>query len=199
MKKLYFIVFIAFAFSWGANSQSAEDITNAETLTFFGIDYTYCYFIPSEAFYDTDDLGAKIIAWNNLFKSEHEKYLAKNFSKEIVFNDEMVRKLNVIIDPVTRVSDDESLYNHINKEEVNTIVSNYQIPEDLSGVGFVLIAECYSKTEVKGAYYVAFFDIPSKKILTVDRMTGKARGFGLRNYWANSYFVVLKDVGDKIK
>lgn len=199
MKKLYVIVFIAFAFSLGVNSQSAEDITNAENFTFFGIDYTYCYFVPSEAFYDTDDLGAKIVAWNNLFKSEHEKYLGKNFSKEIVFNDEMVRKLNVVIDPVARVSDDESLFNHINKEAVNEIVSNYQITEGLSGIGFILIAECYSKTEVLGAYYVVFFDIPTKEILTVDRMEGKARGFGLRNYWANSYHVVLKDVGDKIK
>ncbi len=200
MKKTFFISFIMLSMSLIINAQTADDIKTAKDLTFFGVDYTNCYFVHSQAFYDLDDVKAKIIAWNNLFKSEYEKYLAKNFSKrKITFSDEMIRRINEQIDPATRVSDDESLYNHLNPEQIPLIIDNYKFSSELTGIGFILIAECYSKPEEKGSYYVVFFDIPTKKVLTVDRMTGKARGFGLRNYWANSYYVVLKDVGSKIK
>lgn len=200
MKKLFFISLIMLSMSLTINAQTADDIKTAKDLTFFGVDYTNCYFIPSEAFYDLDDVKAKIIAWNTLFKSEYDKYLGKNFSKrEITFWDEMILEINEQIDPAARISDDETLFKHIDPEQIPLIIDSYKFYPGFTGVGFILIAECYSKPEEKGSYYVVFFDIPTKKILSVDRMIGKARGFGLRNYWANSYYVVLKDVGSKIK
>ena len=198
MKKILLISFLTLSISLAALSQGSADISKAKDLTFFGIDYTQCYFVPSEAFYDADDVKVKIDAWNRLFKSEYEKYLVKTIkSKNITFSDEMIKEVNSQIDPQSRISDDESLYNHLNTDKVTEIISNYQIPGELSGIGFVFIAECYSKSEVKGAYYVTFFEITTKKVLVTERMTGKASGFGLRNYWANSYYVILKHLGKK--
>ncbi|NOX86391.1 MAG: hypothetical protein GXO86_10590 [Chlorobi bacterium] len=60
-----------------------------------------------------------------------------------------------------------------------------------------MIAESYSKPNVQGAYYVTFFDIATKKVLSTERMLAKPGGFGLRNYWAKTYYTVLKEVGKK--
>ena len=198
MKKILIISFLTLSLSLAALSQGSAEISNAKDLIFFGIDYTQCYFVPSDVFYDADDVKFKINAWNNLFKSEYDKYLVKTIkSKNITFSDELIKEVNSQINPKHRISDDESLYNHLNTDKITEIISSYQIPGELSGIGFVFIAECYSKPEVKGAYYVTFFDIATKKVIVTERMTGKAKGFGLRNYWANSYYVVLKELGKK--
>ena len=198
MKTILLISLLALSMSFAIFAQGSADISKAKDLTFFGIDYTQCYFVPSEVFYDADDVKFKIIAWNNLFKSEYDKFLVKTIkSKNITFSDKMIKEVNSQIDPQSRISDDESLYNHLNTDKITEIISSYQIPGELSGIGFVFIAECYSKPEVKGAYYVTFFDIATKKVIATERMTGKAKGFGLRNYWANSYYVVLKELGKK--
>ena len=74
------------------------------------------------------------------------------------------------------------------------VAEKYDTGDD-SGSGLVFIAESYDKPNGKGAYWVTFFDIGSKKIIKTQRFEGKAKGFGLRNYWANSYYQVMKEAG----
>ena len=99
----------------------------------------------------------------------------------------------------SRITDDGFLSSHMESNQVQGIIDSYRVPDDMQGVGLVFIAESYSKPNVKGAYYVTFFDISTKKVLITERMLGKPSGFGLRNYWAGSYNNVLKVIGKKYK
>jgi len=197
MKKSLVILlaaFLAAATSFGQKS----DISNAKSWTWLGIDYTHCYFITSMDFIDADDLLSKTKAWNNLVYTEREKYIEKALEgKNVTFSADMIKDMNMEIDMESRITNDESLYKHLDPTQAEQIVSNYKIPDDLSGVGLVFIAESYNKPEEAGAYYVTFIDLSTKKVLSTERMTGKAKGFGLRNYWAYTFYKVLQEIGKK--
>lgn len=131
--------------------------------------------------------------------TEREKYIEKALEgKNVTFSADMIKDMNMEIDMESRITNDESLYKHLDPTQAEQIVSNYKIPDDLSGVGLVFIAESYSKPEEAGAYYVTFIDLSTKKVLSTERMTGKAKGFGLRNYWAYTFYKVLQEIGKKI-
>ena len=200
MKKFIFSLFIVLTINSVVLSQDLEDIFNAKELTLFGIDYTQCYFVTSLTFYDTIELKNLIIVWNKLFNAEKEKYLVRPFKyKHISFANDAVLEVNKKINVESRISDNADQMEHLDYTSVQEIISKYQISKDLTGIGFVLLAECYNKPEERGFYYVAFFDIATKKVFLSEKMSGKAIGFGERNHWASSYHNVLQELGKKYK
>lgn len=60
------------------------------------------------------------------------------------------------------------------------------------GVGMVFIAQFLDKSNNRGTYEVVFFNTETKEIIEEWITDGKARGFGLRNYWAGSVYSALK-------
>ena len=198
MKKTMIAFLAACLLSFSLISQNTADFANAKDWTWFGIDYTNCYFISPIDFPNLTDLESKISAWNDLVVVERAKYIEKTLKgRKISYYTDMVKDLNSEIDVKSRLSDDDFKSTHMESPMIQEIVSKYSIPKEMTGVGLVFIAESYSKPNVQGAYYVTFFDIATKRVLSTERMLGKASGFGLRNYWANSYYVVLKAIGKK--
>lgn len=194
MKKNLLLIVLSVLFGITGTSQSFD--TN--NLTWFGIDYTQCYFLTPMDFPNVSDLKLKLRAWNDLVLYEREKYIDKALpGKNVKFATETVNKRNETVNVRDHITDDGFKSSHLDPAKVQEIISSYDIPPGLSGTGLVLIAESYSKPNEQGAYYVTFFDIASKKVLSTERMLGKAGGFGLRNYWAKTYYNVLKQVGKK--
>ncbi len=194
MKKNLLLIVLSVLFGTTGISQSF----NTNNLTWFGIDYTNCYFLTPMDFPNVGDLKLKLRAWNDLVLYERDKFIDKTLKgKNVKFALETVNKRNEGINVRDHITDDGFKSSHLDPAKVQEIINSYDIPPDLSGTGLVLIAESYSKPNEAGAYYVTFFDIASKKVLSTDRMLGKPGGFGLRNYWAKTYYLVLKEVGKK--
>ena len=78
-------------------------------------------------------------------------------------------------------------------EECNSeaVVSTYTLPQS-EGLGVVLVAKLLNKPQAVATYDVVIFDIATRKVLSKKEVTGEARGFGLRNYWANTVYRVLR-------
>ncbi len=53
------------------------------------------------------------------------------------------------------------------------------------GVGMVLIAERFSKTEAKACTWPTFFDLGTHAVLHTERVCKEPSGGGFRNYWLN--------------
>jgi len=51
--------------------------------------------------------------------------------------------------------------------------------------------ETLNKFEQNAVMWVAVFDISNGQIHHLKRYTGKAGGFGFRNYWARPYYNVI--------
>lgn len=198
MKSTILLLILGLFAGTASYSQSGDASFNTDEITWFGIDYSSCYFLNPIDFPSTTDLKNKLKGWNDLVLYEREKFIEKTLEgKKVEYETDAVDERNNTVDIKSKITEDAKKQSHLQNQDVQGIINKYNIRGNLEGTGLVLIAESYSKPAEQGAYYVVFFDIASKKIFVSERMTGKAKGFGLRNYWAGSFYKVLQQIGKK--
>ena len=78
--------------------------------------------------------------------------------------------------------------NEISLDAVN------QVNEAIDPQELMIIAKLLNKAEAYGSYQVVFFNTETKEIIQDWATGGKARGFGLRNYWAGSIHKVIRNL-----
>jgi len=170
-------------------SQDRSKVMAEKSLTWYGVDFSIGKFTLV-----TEDpaviVNQYLKAINNLIMEEPEKFnLGTFFNKTEVTNDlEQVTERNDKIDPSTFVISNE---HKITLDDVKAEIKKYNT-KGKSGMGLVFIAENLNKTTQTGSYYVCFFDIATKEIIDASQMTGKAAGFGFRNYWTGSVYNIMK-------
>lgn len=206
MKRVISFFLLLFVFNF-SNAQDAYQALTSDEMTWFGIDYSHVKLIGTFSQFgeagvvDEDDIRKKYFpAWNSLVLKESDKYDLKGaFRKNHVeYKLAMMEEVNAETSNASMVSISESDRYHLTEEKVNSIIANYPIT-NVSGVGLVFIAESLDKTIEQGSYYVAIFDIATKKVLMTKKIIGKAGGFGIRNYWARSFFNVIVQCRDNYK
>ena len=79
------------------------------------------------------------------------------------------------------------------KKDIETFVSLYDTKEK-SGIGILFLAESLNKSMKEAYYHFVAIDMKTKEILFHERLRGKPKGFGLRNYWAGSIYSVIKEI-----
>ena len=205
MKKLTVVfVLLVFVVCTKTNAQSVNDLFSASKTQVYwlGIDYSHVRIIGD--FSQFSDAGAVtpfvlkekyFTGWNDLILAESEKYDVKG----------MFRKENLILDlhAVTKINantatEDMETYAAPNytKEDIEKFIYsyNFQIKE---GIGLILVAEYLSKVEQKAKYHFAAVNLATNDILIYDVFEEMASGFGLRNYWARTYYDVIIEIRDQ--
>jgi hypothetical protein len=196
MKKIVLLFIVAFAFSFAAQSQYTKaDVFKVSEITFYGLDFSNVRLVGSEGFTDPYAIKNQFFkSWNNLFIAEPDKYnLAEVFGKSnVTINLDIVTERNEMPDPGELVIDEPYSFG---EEVVSDIIAEYDTGEE--GIGLVFIIESFNKIDEMGYMWVTFFDMSTGEVLFAKHMAGDAGGFGLRNYWAKSYYNVMKDIGKK--
>ncbi|MBS4014350.1 MAG: hypothetical protein KGZ97_11440 [Bacteroidetes bacterium] len=195
MKKLVLIILVLLAMPLASNAQSASSVFNTHEVTWFGVDFSNAKFIGPEGFSNPVEIVDRFFdSWNNLVVSEQKKYdIKKHFRKRYVEYDlSIVKERNSSVDPDDLVL--ESYESHeLSMEDIRQIISEYN--SNRSGLGLVFIVETFNKPRDLGTMYVTFFDIKTGKVLFTEKLSGKAGGIGLRNYWASSIHKVFIESG----
>lgn len=197
MKKFILIAGIFLVFSFVSKGQyTPADVFKVNNITWYGLDFSNIKLIGSEGFTDPDAIKNQFFySWNNLIITETDKYdLAGFFHKSSVENDlSIVKERNMLPDPDELVINTDYSFG---EDEVKKIISEYDITGK-EGIGLVFIMESFNKNEELGYMWVSFFDIETKEVLLSNKMSGKPGGFGIRNYWAKSFYNVMKSIGKK--
>lgn len=200
-------VLIAFAFvmsSLGATAQTKSDITGNMPITWLGMDFSQLKFIGSAAqFKDAGeisnyDLRVKYFpGWNNLFIKEREKY---NIAKYVDRNDNDIDYAIEVTDAANTKSsgpyftDNAGDYQLLTADKVASLVARYDF-KGHKGLGMMFFVEGMYKDREEASIWVTFVNMGDKKVLLTHRVSGRSGGFGLRNYWAKSFYNVLQEVG----
>ena len=160
---------------------------NNENYYVYGIDFShakvYAASEPESAFADAFQ------AINLLILTEPKKY---------DFNRFCGCKTSLVLDPIMKVlsTADYSNLKTYSKSfpeiDYAKCVKEYVLPQK-EGTGVVLFAKFLDKPEGRAIYTVVVFDIATREIQIQQDVSGLAGGFGLRNYWAESLFVILSD------
>ena len=175
MKKLFTLLFLATSMiCFGQNKNFLKEV---ESINFYGVDYS-----AAKVFGAAETPAQFKVAFdgiNRLFITEAKKY---DVSKKL-----KVRVNEISLDAVNQVNE------AIDPQELMTTNASYMLSEDQI-IGLVIIAKLLNKAEAYGSYQVVFFNTETKEIIQDWATGGKARGFGLRNYWAGSIHKVIRNL-----
>ena len=186
MKKLFLLI-VCIVGATLANAQSGKDKYYA-----YGVDFSYVKVIGATE--SVSQLATAFEDINELLIGEMKKYDFSRMVKE---------QVTIDIEPTLerlRYCDYEYIKLYRNEEfelDCNRIIAEYNLTEK-EGKGILIIAKLLNKSARKGIYYAVVFDIESREILYCKEVTGKARGFGLRNFWAHSVYQVIKSTKVKL-
>ena len=179
---------------------SGVDLHDTDVV-FYGIDFTAAKMIGSEGFTNPDDIAENYLGkWNALMFDEQEKYNVPNalLVSEVRYDLDPVTEHNKMVDPSTLVIDKDYT---INEDRVAQVVKglDMSLSKYNEGQGFIMVVESFDKTSKRSYIWCTIFDIASQDVIATQKMDGKASGFGLRNYWANSFGAVLSELRKKIR
>lgn len=169
-------------------SQNKSILKNIKDIKFYGVDYSSVSVIGAKE--SPEQFRNAFEAINNLFITEPKKFnvnklLKKNVTKVSIF------EVNSLIE---NINDDAFYIPSFTPRSIQSIQEQiFNLPiEKEKGIGVVIIAKCLDKNKKKGIYQIIFFNLANKKIIDSWEDEGKAGGFGLRNYWGNSVYNLLK-------
>jgi hypothetical protein len=198
MKKIILLATAVMVFSAAPKAQyTTADVFKTEYITFYGLDFSNIRLIGTDGFSNPYVIKTQLFdSWNNLFLSESDKYdIAKTFYKSGVKTSlDLVSERNTMPDPLELVINKDYSFG---EDKVRAIIREYDTGVD-EGIGLVFIMESFDKRAEMGYFWVTFFDQSNNEVLFAKHVGGKAGGFGIRNYWAKSYYNVMKDIGKKL-
>lgn len=178
------------------NAQKTKDVFNADTpLTYLGIDFTKVKIIGetnNPAWEIRDKFFSTI---NSVIVNEPKKYdLRSTFQKaEVNFNLDPVMEKNSKAEIEGMVSLNSSDVNSLDSKAISQIAKGYKL-NDKKGIGLLIIMETMNKTQTRATMHFTFIDMANGNMLFSEKVSGKPRGFGFRNYWAGSVYDALGEI-----
>jgi hypothetical protein len=176
---------------WGQNQESKADF---DEVVWFGLDYTQVKFIGvSDQFNDLEAIQHNYFrSWNELILSESSKYDLKGAFK--------ITNLVYALDSAIARSERRDMKDivqmtkyELSENQVNEIVKAYADPA-INKVGAIFVMETLNKIAVKETMWVTFFHVSTGEVFYTERLIGKPKGMGFRNYWAGGYYRVITEL-----
>ena len=160
------------------------------SVTFYGIDFTRAKVYgakegPMQFKYTFDDI-------NKLFITEPKKY---DIGKRLGVNVE-VTSLEAVNDANKTINPDEIMTTNsgytLDEKQIEEVIKTLPILSQEEKTGLIMVAMLLNKADARATYQIVFFNTKTREILYSAPTNGKARGFGLRNYWAGSVHSAMK-------
>lgn len=186
MKRLLLIA-LAAVMTLTAAAQTQTDLKDIRSVTFYGVDFTATKVVGAE--YRASDLIRAFSQINQAFMNEPNRYNPAKALKMSIerLNLSVARERNLAIphDNLAVVESSEPL----TIEQIETIVSAY--PEG-TGFGAIIIAEELNATTSQARLNIVIFDRTTHEVVFQRAAYAEAKGEGLRNYWGNAVYMLLK-------
>lgn len=194
-----FIVIISLMFlQWNvSDAQKINEFFNSSKVSvdFVGLDFSKTKLVGAEGFTDPQKIQSYYFpAWNNLLFSEMDKYSIKGafYKSDVNYELGVVESVNQdveYIDLVTEVAPPE-----FTDKDLQKIVKTYNTNDLKNSYGISFVVHSLNKLQESASIYVVVFNPKNKKVLFSKRLSGAARGFGFRNYWAGAVYNILKQI-----
>lgn len=190
-------ILICSCFISATQAQKLKDfLENTDTpFTWLGVDFTQARLLGDAA---ASDINRHFAGINDVIRNEPKKYDVKGAfhrsSVDFDLSETNARNADINVDKMK--SENEADYSRLKPEDITKLVKGYKFG-DKKGIGVLFVMEAMSKTEKEAAMYVTVVDMGSRNVLMTERMTGKAQGFGFRNYWAYTVHKVLEHIDYK--
>ena len=198
MRIFFFTIAIFSSFlSFGQKIYSSEkDVFDANEIVFYGYDFSHFKLADAKRF-NNIKVKAFIPAWiGYLNKYEDEETLTKRLKKnKVTFDFDYTTNIIKTLKNEDLVS---ILKGSLSPDSIQNIISRYELKQK-EGIGFVLIVECFEKTNETSTVYFTFFDIATRKVLISDYFGyNQPSENGLTRYWGNGLATTFYRYLDKV-
>ena len=190
------ILFAIVIGSISMQAQTVKDIFSPSTpITYLGIDYSKAKLIGDAAADAYDIKNHLYSAMNQVVVNEPKKYdFNKALDKTTVTPEISIteaQNATSVMDSIKSSNPDD--FQRFSAATISKMIDSYDF-KGKKGIGLVFVMEAMSKSQEKGAVWVTFVNMDSKKVLFTERVLGKPGGFGFRNYWVHVILDVLEDI-----
>ena len=107
-----------------------------------------------------------------------------------------VTSLEAVNDANKTINPDEIMTTNsgytLDEKQIEEVIKTLPILSQEEKTGLIMIAMLLNKADARATYQIVFFNTKTREILYSAPTNGKARGFGLRNYWAGSVHSAMK-------
>lgn len=205
MKKItkfsWLIALIACATVNIAQAQTKADVFDPKVpVTWLGMDFSQMRFIGSEAGYkatgellNSEFVSKFIPAWANLFITEPTTYnvprASHRDSVHLAF-----KVTEAVNNAITKnfFTENPGDFSTLKEKDIVELVKNYDF-QGQKGLGMMMFVEGMNKATHQAGAWVTFVNMNDKTVLFTVYKAGNSRGFGFRNYWAHSWYNILKE------
>lgn len=174
-----------------ANAGNKSKKTGIRALTFYGVNFSLAKVYAANE--SAQEFKHAFRGINELFQREPQKYdIAKAFNVE-----NTTTSLSETLAQINRI-DASGLFTQsdnyaLTREEVAAFIQKFNTGND-KGYGAIMMAGLLNKGKCTATYTVVVFNVETKEIEYQYQITSKAKGFGLRNFWAGSVYATLKQI-----
>ncbi|NSL90448.1 hypothetical protein [Chitinophaga solisilvae] len=170
------------------------------SFTWLGVDFTQARLIGDAGANTADAVDRHFAGINQVVVNEPKKYdVPGNLHHEkVTYDISLVNKRNAAINKDNIKTDNVSDGSRLKPEDISTLVKGFDFGGK-SGIGALVVMEGLNKTANEASMYITLIDMDRRRVLLTERYTGKAKGFGFRNYWAYSVYKALEDFDDDYK
>ncbi|MBZ5858864.1 hypothetical protein [Flavihumibacter profundi] len=181
-------------FTVSAQNQSGPFAKDVPIL-YLGIDFTQVKVINDASATPSDIknryfAGINLVVISEVKKYDWQKALDKsNYSIDLG----IVTARNEKIDETKISSNNTADETRLKPGDIENLLQQYDF-SGKKGIGLVLFMESLSKSSENGTMWVTFVNMDTQKMILTEKMTGKAMGFGFRNYYAYTVYKVIQDI-----
>lgn len=183
-----------------SSAQEMQQIFERSTkVTWLGLDFTGAKFIGDrERFGSTSDVQHLMVAWNDLMIKEKDKFNVRRAIDKDAIQDavDVAKEHNANLDVTEVFSNDQKDHFHLKPDDIAAIAADYDYMSH-TGIGVLFVVESFNKLNDEAAVWITFINMDSKEVYFTERVTEKPGGAGLRNYWANAVYAILKKMEKK--
>lgn len=203
MKKFVFILTaLLFGFQVLAFSQSKiarieyltdfSKIKNSTSITFYGWDFRHLIF-SDHSLNNYRDINSWIIpGWLDYFDKYNSgtHFMSKSFKKKKFIVDTL--SIQPLVYKVDRVHFEDNMdKRNLSIDSIKFIVKKYNVTGE--GLGLIIIADEVRKSDVTSTAFVTIFDITSKDVIYIYKITGIAGGsYGLIAFYGRGWIDVIR-------
>ncbi|MBP7390065.1 MAG: hypothetical protein KA841_06655 [Chitinophagales bacterium] len=189
MKKNFALLFVM-ALSVALQAQDTKKVFGSPTIIWYGVDLTKAKMIGmgDESPHKMQEEYFK--PWNEVTV---DMDLAKVFQKNAAYKDPNgINKMNLARETDNlKATEDVDL----TAEQIAEQVKLIPVGQKKDGLAVTFIVQSFNKTTNLATVHVAFFDVASRSVLWLKKMTGKASGGSPAKAWAGA----IKDIFNQIE
>ncbi|WP_212006406.1 hypothetical protein [Chitinophaga sp. HK235] len=170
------------------------------SFTWLGVDFTQARLLGDAAANAVDIVDRHFAGINDVVINEPKKYdVAGAFHRsKVTYDVTATNKRNAAANKEALKSDNNDDITRLKPADITKLVKGIDV-NGKKGIGVLFVMESMNKTGKEASMYVTVIDMATRNVLLTERMTGKAKGFGFRNYWAFSVHDVMDDFSSGYK